>query len=135
MISRIFLHMWKKSTLNFMKVIQTQIEVCRCIFHAICGQIDLNWFDVDFVLSVAAWMQLNFLRKWGRKCLSLWNIVKYCYCIFWFSVLVKPPYEVTETGWGEFEVVIKIYFNDPNERPVRFLLVLFFFVFVVFHMQ
>lgn len=33
-------------------------------------------------------------------------------------VLVKPPYEVTETGWGEFEVVIKIYFNDPNERPV-----------------
>ncbi|XP_041378155.1 YEATS domain-containing protein 4-like [Gigantopelta aegis] len=33
-------------------------------------------------------------------------------------VIVKPPYEVTETGWGEFEVVIKIFFNDPNERPV-----------------
>ncbi|XP_002737992.1 YEATS domain-containing protein 4-like [Saccoglossus kowalevskii] len=33
-------------------------------------------------------------------------------------VLTKPPYEVTETGWGEFEVVIKIFFNDPNERPV-----------------
>nr|KAG5707356.1 hypothetical protein BaRGS_005323 [Batillaria attramentaria] len=33
-------------------------------------------------------------------------------------VVVKPPYEVTETGWGEFEVIIKIYFNDPNERPV-----------------
>ncbi|XP_067658767.1 YEATS domain-containing protein 4-like [Haliotis asinina] len=33
-------------------------------------------------------------------------------------VVMKPPYEVTETGWGEFEVVIKIYFNDPNERPV-----------------
>lgn len=30
----------------------------------------------------------------------------------------KPPYEVTETGWGEFEIVIKIYFHDPNERPV-----------------
>lgn len=30
----------------------------------------------------------------------------------------KPPYEVTETGWGEFEIVIKIYFLDPNERPV-----------------
>lgn len=35
------------------------------------------------------------------------------------SVVTKPPYEVTETGWGEFEVVIKIYFNDTNERPVR----------------
>ncbi|GAB1600291.1 YEATS domain-containing protein 4-like [Argonauta hians] len=33
-------------------------------------------------------------------------------------VVTKPPYEVTETGWGEFEVVIKIYFNDSNERPV-----------------
>ncbi|XP_045132400.1 YEATS domain-containing protein 4-like isoform X1 [Portunus trituberculatus] len=33
-------------------------------------------------------------------------------------MLTAPPYEVTETGWGEFEIVIKIYFHDPNERPV-----------------
>ncbi|XP_064460064.1 YEATS domain-containing protein 4-like [Ornithodoros turicata] len=33
-------------------------------------------------------------------------------------VVMKPPYEVTETGWGEFEIVIKIYFIDPSERPV-----------------
>ncbi|KAJ8722415.1 hypothetical protein PYW07_003595 [Mythimna separata] len=33
-------------------------------------------------------------------------------------ILTKPPYELTETGWGEFEIVIKIYFHDPNERPV-----------------
>ena len=25
--------------------------------------------------------------------------------------VTKPPYEVTETGWGEFEIVIKIYFQ------------------------
>ncbi|OTF83276.1 YEATS domain-containing protein 4-like protein [Euroglyphus maynei] len=30
----------------------------------------------------------------------------------------EPPYEVEETGWGEFEVNIKIYFVDPTERPV-----------------
>jgi len=30
----------------------------------------------------------------------------------------SPPYEIKETGWGEFEVIIKIYFIDPNERPV-----------------
>jgi len=35
------------------------------------------------------------------------------------TVVLKPPYEVTETGWGEFEVIIKIYFNDPTERPVN----------------
>ncbi|XP_074655607.1 YEATS domain-containing protein 4-like [Tubulanus polymorphus] len=33
-------------------------------------------------------------------------------------VVTKPPYEVTETGWGEFEIAMKIFFNDPNERPV-----------------
>uniref|UniRef100_A0A182PKV2 YEATS domain-containing protein 4 n=1 Tax=Anopheles epiroticus TaxID=199890 RepID=A0A182PKV2_9DIPT len=33
-------------------------------------------------------------------------------------IITKPPYEVTETGWGEFEIVIKIHFHDPTERPV-----------------
>lgn len=33
-------------------------------------------------------------------------------------ILTKPPYEITETGWGEFEIVIKAYFHDPTERPV-----------------
>lgn len=34
------------------------------------------------------------------------------------AVVTKPPYEITETGWGEFEIIIKIFFIDPNERPV-----------------
>lgn len=33
-------------------------------------------------------------------------------------VINKPPYEVHETGWGEFEITLKIFFNDPNEKPV-----------------
>ncbi|XP_072039981.1 YEATS domain-containing protein 4-like [Amphiura filiformis] len=33
-------------------------------------------------------------------------------------VVTKPPYEVQETGWGEFEIAIKVFFIDPNERPV-----------------
>ena len=28
----------------------------------------------------------------------------------------KPPYEVHETGWGEFEILIQIYFHDPREK-------------------
>jgi len=32
--------------------------------------------------------------------------------------VTAPPFEVTETGWGEFEVIIKIYFVDNSERPV-----------------
>lgn len=45
----------------------------------------------------------------------------YCAMFTFVSVVVKPPYEVTETGWGEFEIIIKIYFNDPNERPVSYI--------------
>lgn len=32
--------------------------------------------------------------------------------------LESPPFEVTETGWGEFEVQIKLYFvAEANEKP------------------
>ena len=30
----------------------------------------------------------------------------------------QPPFEVTETGWGEFEIAIKIFFHDPSQPPV-----------------
>lgn len=30
-----------------------------------------------------------------------------------------PPFQVTETGWGEFEIGIKIYFvNEANEKNI-----------------
>jgi len=38
--------------------------------------------------------------------------------IDYFRVVSKPPYEVSESGWGEFEIQIKIYFNDLTEKPV-----------------
>ncbi|KAJ3415643.1 YEATS domain-containing protein 4 [Chytridiales sp. JEL 0842] len=32
-------------------------------------------------------------------------------------VIDKPPFEVTETGWGEFEILIKVTFHDTSEKP------------------
>lgn len=35
--------------------------------------------------------------------------------------LDKPPWQVTETGWGEFELSVKVWFvNDANEKPLTF---------------
>lgn len=34
-------------------------------------------------------------------------------------VIEKPPYEVTESGWGEFEAYIIIHFVDPAEKPIH----------------
>lgn len=49
-----------------------------------------------------------------------------------FLVVTKPPYEITETGWGEFEIIIKIFFIDPNERPVRVWSPLILFILYVY---
>ena len=33
--------------------------------------------------------------------------------------LEKPPYEVTETGWGEFEIGVTVHFaDDAGEKAV-----------------
>ncbi|GAA5928725.1 hypothetical protein JCM1841_001036 [Sporobolomyces salmonicolor] len=33
----------------------------------------------------------------------------------------QPPFEVTETGWGEFDIVIKIFFvPEASEKPITF---------------
>ena len=33
----------------------------------------------------------------------------------------KPPFQVKETGWGEFDIIIKVYFTDPSEKPLTLL--------------
>ncbi|KAG9049510.1 NuA4 histone H4 acetyltransferase complex and the SWR1 complex subunit [Tulasnella sp. UAMH 9824] len=36
-------------------------------------------------------------------------------------IVEKPPFEVTETGWGEFEVQIRVTFvSEANEKPISF---------------
>lgn len=30
----------------------------------------------------------------------------------------SPPFEVTETGWGEFQLNIRIVFQDANQKPL-----------------
>lgn len=37
-----------------------------------------------------------------------------------YLVIDEPPFELAESGWGEFEVQIKLYFVDVNEKPVNF---------------
>jgi YEATS domain-containing protein 4 len=34
--------------------------------------------------------------------------------------LCAPPYEVEATGWGEFTIIITVFFHDPSEKPVEF---------------
>lgn len=36
-------------------------------------------------------------------------------------VVSAPPFQVTERGWGEFEVAINVFFADPNEESVNFI--------------
>lgn len=37
------------------------------------------------------------------------------------AAIERPPFEVTETGWGEFDIVIKIFFvGEAAEKPITF---------------
>jgi YEATS domain-containing protein 4 len=33
-------------------------------------------------------------------------------------IVDKPPFEVTELGWGEFAAKIRVFFKDPEEQPI-----------------
>ncbi|CAH8540323.1 unnamed protein product [Heterobilharzia americana] len=33
-------------------------------------------------------------------------------------IISKPPFELTETGWGEFDITMKVIFTDSNEKPL-----------------
>jgi YEATS domain-containing protein 4 len=35
------------------------------------------------------------------------------------KALEEPPYEVCETGWGEFEILISLYLHDFPEKPIK----------------
>jgi YEATS domain-containing protein 4 len=34
-------------------------------------------------------------------------------------VVETPPFQVEEQGWGEFEINLRIFFQDTNERPLE----------------
>uniref|UniRef100_A0A7S0P1E7 YEATS domain-containing protein n=1 Tax=Calcidiscus leptoporus TaxID=127549 RepID=A0A7S0P1E7_9EUKA len=34
-------------------------------------------------------------------------------------VIEAPPFEVTEQGWGEFEIQLQIFFHDSHEKPLE----------------
>ncbi|EGC36851.1 hypothetical protein DICPUDRAFT_150634 [Dictyostelium purpureum] len=34
-------------------------------------------------------------------------------------VVETPPYEISETGWGEFDLKITLHFTDPNEKSIE----------------
>jgi transcription initiation factor IIF auxiliary subunit len=49
-------------------------------------------------------------------------LVPLFFLLFPFSLLrsavSQSPFEITETGWGEFEAGIRIYFKDSDEQPI-----------------
>eukprot|EP01080_Neovahlkampfia_damariscottae_P002883 gene2883-4726_t len=38
-----------------------------------------------------------------------------------YRTFYSPPYEVTEVGWGEFEIMFSIEFIDPTEKKLDFI--------------
>lgn len=39
-----------------------------------------------------------------------------------WSAVEQHPFEVTETGWGEFDIHVRIHFQDAAEKQLQILL-------------
>lgn len=43
-------------------------------------------------------------------------------------VVETPPFELSESGWGEFEIAITLHFhNDVSDKPLHLLVPSLFF--------
>ena len=40
-----------------------------------------------------------------------------CHCL----AVEKFPFEINQSGWGEFEIKVNIYFVDPAEKSVEII--------------
>jgi|EP00900_Chrysochromulina_parva_P017346 hypothetical protein len=36
-----------------------------------------------------------------------------------FAAIETAPFEVTDQGWGEFEVTLQVYFHDSRDKPIE----------------
>jgi YEATS domain-containing protein 4 len=45
-------------------------------------------------------------------------LVRSIYLLVSIIAITHSPYEITETGWGEFEASIRLFFRDPDEQPI-----------------
>lgn len=43
------------------------------------------------------------------------EILNYLYL---FLAFTKPPYEIHESGWGEFELMIRVFFRENSKNPI-----------------
>lgn len=55
------------------------------------------------------------------KALSIRKEVIFNNHSYFFLVVSSPPFEVSETGWGEFFITIKIVFKAKEIKPVSFI--------------
>lgn len=64
-----------------------------------------------------------FLRSFNNEDIGVWiksvNFILHESYPDFNRCVTKFPFEVTETGWGEFEVQVKVNFQDPHERQVN----------------
>lgn len=61
-------------------------------------------------------LNLSFMNLFHNH-LEVYSLLK-CVCTITSVLVVRSfPFQLNEKGWGEFEVLIKIFFVDPTEKP------------------
>jgi len=70
---------------------------------------------------VTAPLLLLLLRPAAAATAAAAATTHYHYGYYYLLLTNSPPlsrYEVTEQGWGEFEVLVRLFFKDSTQKPV-----------------
>lgn len=77
-----------------------------------------NGEDISpYVRKVAFRLHESFLQPTRGTRQRASRIHPYSTCVRG-TVVDKAPFEVSETGWGEFQIQIRVFFHEAPEKPV-----------------
>ena len=58
-----------------------------------------------------------YLKKWLLKSMRVFPIIiDVCPVLLKYLAFDHGPFEVHESGWGEFQITIRLTLHDPNEK-------------------
>ena len=64
------------------------------------------------------WQDSHFCQKYGGRAYNPPEKRLAHSCLHITTGVDKFPFEVVETGWGEFEILIKVYVQDGTEKSI-----------------
>lgn len=104
-MEKILAHLYQKSSSNYTTVLKILLEV---------------WTHPTWVFTRIEFRFVHLCVISSSNIFScVYRYILIVVCNIWSTTVIeRPPFEVTEVGWGEFEIMIRIHFSHTTDRPL-----------------